>query len=172
MALAGLRGNKAVSFAVLSPAALAAAQTREELNALPHLPAPTALAVVTAVAASAYVEPNRGLISLVALGVLLSTSLQVVHARICTTRCLVVRLARTFKFFGLRDYVCSAFPRRATSRKLRYRVWRACTRSFIVRVVTNTLRQTLWAFAPNARLSILAFTRTAPWQLLAVVPPS
>ncbi len=108
-ALAELRGDKANTFKVLPPAALAAERTRKKLSAFPPLQVPTALAVGTDVAATADSEPTKRLFGLLALVVLFGTSLQVVQAWVCTTKGLILNLARTFKFFGLRDYVSWAF---------------------------------------------------------------
>ena len=85
-ALAELRGNKAETFEVPHPSAPAEERTRKKLSELPLLQVPTALAVGTAVAATAGFEQTKGLASLFALVVLFGTSLQVMHARICTTR--------------------------------------------------------------------------------------
>ena len=82
---------------------------RKKLSEFPLEQIPTALAVGTAVAATAGFEQTKGLASLLALMVLFGTSVQMRHAQNCTARNRMRKLAWTVNFFGLRDFVSWAF---------------------------------------------------------------
>ncbi len=91
---------------------------QKELSEFPLEQIPTALAVGTAVAATAGFEQTKGLASLLALMVLMGTSVQMMHAQNCTARNLMKNLAWTINFFGLRDCVSWAFTASTTFRPL------------------------------------------------------
>ena len=82
---------------------------QKKLSEFPLEQIPASLAVGNAVAATAGFEQTKGLASLLALMVLMGTSVQMMHAQNCTARNLMKNLAWTINFFGLRDCVSWAF---------------------------------------------------------------